>query len=226
MFGEWFKLVLLNGLVEKFIKYSVYWGKDWLNLNRLVFQYWNRYWTGKRFGRFVLILHPDGHFHAVIHQCTSSIRVIRAAALKAQLTDLKSISWRAWCNGNVPATATAVLVQGKGCCNRRAYESRQSISQECIVDAIGGWCTTGSIHSAWEERHTSNLIVGAALPLMENNLPYTGKRDFENDSHFTKVSYVCLTGFSGVSLRRKRGKNGVIPSLSRSCNALACQSKG
>ena len=48
----------------------------------------------------------------------------------------------------------------------------------------------------------------------------------ENDSHLAKPSYDSSSGFSGVSLRRKRGKNGVIPSLSRSCKALACSSKG
>ena len=48
----------------------------------------------------------------------------------------------------------------------------------------------------------------------------------ENDSHLAKPSYDSSSGFSGVSLRRKRGKNGVIPSLSRSCKALASPSKG
>jgi hypothetical protein len=52
------------------------------------------------------------------------------------------------------------------------------------------------------------------------------KRGYENDSHLVKRGYGSSSGFSGVSLRRKRGKNGVIPSLSRSCKALACSSNG
>ena len=90
-------------------------------------------------------------------------------------------------------------------------------------------CTTEAKrlnHSAGEGHYISNRSGSAALPWMVSYRQYTMERHIENDSHFAKVSYVCRTGFSGVSLRRKRGKNGVIPSLSRSCKAFACQSKG
>ena len=62
----------------------------------------------------------------------------------------------------------------------------------------------------WTESHRTNVL----------------KRGYENDSHLVKMGYCSNSGFSGVSLRRKRGKNGVIPSLSRSCKALACSSNG
>ena len=76
--------------------------------------------------------------------------------------------------------------------------------------------------SAGEGHYMSNRSGSAVLPWTVNYRWYAMEWHIENDSHLAKVSYVCRTGFSGVSLRRKRGKNGVIPSLSRSCKALAC----
>ena len=90
-------------------------------------------------------------------------------------------------------------------------------SQECIVDAPGGWCTTGSIHSACEERYPSNRILGATLPWVENNRPYTGKRDFENDSHFYKselcLSYWFLRGQPEKETGKERCNSVAVPQL-------------
>ena len=93
-----------------------------------------------------------------------------------------------------------------------AYDNAEFSEQACSQDgSLFQWC------SGWVLIIARRMVTSRA-PIQRYKI--------ENDSHLAKPSYDSSSGFSGVSLRRKRGKNGVIPSLSRSCKALASPSKG
>ena len=96
--------------------------------------------------------------------------------------------------------------------SRNGNESSQSLSPQCIANALTGLClpavSTGCICAVLERGGT----------------PSNG--DLKMILIWLEPSQASRNGFSGVSLRRKRGKNGEIPSLSRSCKAFACESRG